>query len=343
MKILLKKTAALGAILFFLTCHAIAQIITVSPALPTDQDAVVVTFDATQGNAALMNYTGDVYAHTGVKVDGGSSWTFVIGTWGNNSTQPKLTRTGTNTYTLTITPSIRAYYNVPADQIINSLCFVFRSADNTKQTTPDILYPVYAQGLSVSLSNPTQAEPIYELNSVISIAAAANGSTSLSLFVDNSQVTTTANTSISYDYTASSYGNHWIKAVATNGTQTAADSVNIMVRPTVVTADLPAGVRPGINIIDNQTVTLVLNDPPAKKQYAFAIGDFSDWQVKTDYYMNRTPDGNTTGPPLAVWTPPRSMDFNILWMEQSPFRIPMQINFWIPGTISILLILPIQV
>ena len=57
--------------------HAIAQIITVSPALPTDQDAVVVTFDATQGNAALMNYTGDVYAHTGVKVDGGSSCSIV--------------------------------------------------------------------------------------------------------------------------------------------------------------------------------------------------------------------------------------------------------------------------
>jgi len=312
MKTLLIKTLALSATFFALTCTAIAQVITVSPTLPTDQDAVVVTFDATQGNAALMNYTGDVYAHTGVKVEGNTSWAYVIGTWGNNSTQPKLTRTETNTYTLTITPSIRAFYNVPADQKITSLCFVFRSADATKQTSPDILYPVYVQGLSVNLSNPTQAQPIYELNSVISIAAAANGSTSLSLFVDNNQVATTATTSINYDYTASSYGNHWIKAIATDGTQTVADSVNIMVRPAVVTADLPAGVRPGINIIDSHTVTLVLNDPPAKKHYAFTIGDFSDWQVKTDYYMNRTPDGKYYWTTISGLDPTKEYGFQYI-------------------------------
>lgn len=304
---------AILSLIFLLTSTLLTYSqITVNPALPTDTDQTVITFDATQGNAALMNYTGDVYAHTGVKVEGSDQWAYVIGTWGNNTTQPKLTRIATNTYTLTISPSIRAYYNVPSDQKITSLCFVFRSADATKQTSPDIFYPVYTQGLTVSLSNPTQEQPIYEMDSTISIAASANNATSLSLLIDNNQVATTANASITFDYIASVYGNHWIKAVASDGTNTVADSVNIMVRPAVVTADLPAGVRPGINYIDSHTVTLVLNDPPAEKKYAFAIGDFSDWLVKEDYYMKRTPDGKYYWTTISGLDPAKEYGFQYI-------------------------------
>lgn len=269
------------------------QVITVSPALPTATDQVVVTFDATKGNAELLGYTGDVYAHTGVKIEGSDAWDYVIGSWGVNTTQPKLTRSGTNPnlYTLTITPSIREFYNVPADKKITALCFVFRSSDGTKKTNPDIFYAVYQSGLSLNLSKPQKDQPIYELNSTVAIEASANNATSLSLFIDNSQVNTTSNATITYNYPASAYGNHWIKAVATNGVTTIADSVNIIIRPSVITEELPAGVKPGINYIDNTTVTLVLKDPAAKKSYAFAFGDFSDWLIKSDYYMKRTADG----------------------------------------------------
>lgn len=267
------------------------QVITAFPALPTASDQVVITFDATQGNAAFKDYTGDIYAHTGVFVDGIETWSNVVGSWGNNTTQPKLTKTGTNTYTLTLSPSIRAFYNVPTDKKITKLCFVFRSADGSKQTSPDILYNVYEQGLTLNLTKPLKDQPIYEINSTVAIEASANNATSLSLFVDNNQVNTTSNATITYNYPASAYGNHWIKAVASNGTKTIADSVNIIVRPSVITEELPAGVKPGINYIDNTTVTLVLKDPAAKKSYAFAFGDFSDWLMNEDFYMKRTADG----------------------------------------------------
>lgn len=283
--------AIVTALLLCLSETLLAQVITVIPTLPTDADQTTITFDATKGNAAFLNYSGDIYAHTGVLVEGSDQWTSVIGTWGNNTTQPKLTKTGTNTYTLTLSPSIRAFYNVPADKKITKLCFVFRSADGSKQTSPDILYNVYEQGLTLNLTKPLKDQPIYEINSIVAIEASANNATSLSLFVDNSQVNTTTNTTITFDYLASAYGNHWIKAVASNGTKTIADSVNIIVRPSVITEELPAGVKPGINYIDNTTVTLVLKDPAAKKSYAFAFGDFSDWLIKSDYYMKRTSDG----------------------------------------------------
>lgn len=261
--------------------------ITVTPALPTDLDQVVITFDAT--STSLANYTGDVYVHTGATI-GSTKWQSVRGSWGNNTTQPKLTRTGTNTYSLTITPNIRQYYGVSAGQIITQLCFVFRSSDATKQTA-DIFYSVYQQGLTIAFINPTQDNPIFELNTSISVQANANNSTSLKLFIDNLEVSSTTTSSIAYSYTANTYGKHWFKAIATNGVSTKKDSVYILVRPEVTTEALPAGLTPGVNIIDNNTVTLVLNDPPAKKLYCYLIGNFSNWLIDDGYYMKRTSDG----------------------------------------------------
>ncbi|MHC1704568.1 MAG: alpha-amylase family glycosyl hydrolase [Tenuifilaceae bacterium] len=275
-------------ILFLGTILPVFSQITANPALPTDADQVVITFDAT--TTSLLNYTGDVYAHTGVRIEGSTTWQYVKGTWGNNSTQPKLTRITANTYSLTLSPSIRQYYGVPDAQKITQLCFVFRSSDGTKQSA-DLFYSVYAQGLSVSFTNPVQNKPIYELNSTISVQVNSNSSTSLKLYIDNIEVSGTATSSITYSYTANSYGKHWFKAIASSATETKKDSVYIIVRPNVITEELPVGLTPGVNIVDNSTVTLVLNDPIALKNFCYVIGDFSSWQIDEQYYMKRTPDG----------------------------------------------------
>ena len=287
-----KRLFWLGLIyLLFYSYRIEAQVIVVNPALPTDADQVTITFDASKATRKdLLNYTGDVYAHTGVKVDG-LTWQHIKGTWGINTTQPKLTRTGTNTYTLTISPSIREFYNVPADKKITQLCFVFRSSVATYKQTEDIFYTVYEQGLTLNISNPLQEKPIYELYSEISIQANSNNSTLLKLFIDNNEVASTSLTSITHNYTADSYGKHWIKAVASNATDTKKDSVYIIVRPDVVTEELPAGVKSGLNILSSNSVTLVLNDPPALKTYCYLIGSFSNWLIDDQYYMKRTPDG----------------------------------------------------
>lgn len=268
-----------------------SQAITAIPTMPTDANQVTITLDVSQAsNKALLNYTGDVYAHTGVYLDGIATWASVIGTWNNNTNQPKLTRTGTNTYTLSITPSIRQFYNVSADKKITKMCFVFRSSDGSKQTE-DLFYSVYEQGLSVSFNNPIQTKPIIEYGSNLSIQINSNNSTSLRLLIDNIEVSSTSQSAITYSYTANSYGKHWLKAIATSATETKKDSVYIIVRPVVTTEELPAGLTSGVNIINNTTVTLVLNDPIALKNYCYAIGDFSNWLIDEQFYMKRTPDG----------------------------------------------------
>ena len=67
---------------FFLTvflCSTIqAQIVVTIPEYPTQLDSIVLLFDATQpGAEELLDYTGTVYAHTGVNSNFGN-WQHVI-------------------------------------------------------------------------------------------------------------------------------------------------------------------------------------------------------------------------------------------------------------------------
>lgn len=80
----------LFTVLLFSTIEA--QIVVTIPEYPTQSDSIVLIFDATQpGAEELFNYSGTVYAHTGVNTNF-SSWQHVIGSWGNNQNQPELLR-----------------------------------------------------------------------------------------------------------------------------------------------------------------------------------------------------------------------------------------------------------
>ena len=75
---------------FLISCITLLSLtanaqITVDPPFPTADELVTIYFDAT--GTGLEGYTGTVYTHTGLTVDG-EDWLFVIGDWGDNSTQP---------------------------------------------------------------------------------------------------------------------------------------------------------------------------------------------------------------------------------------------------------------
>ena len=118
-------TIILSLVLPFMGIHA--QVITTTPALPTASDSVILVFNATLGGGGMAGYTGDVYTHTGITI-GNNQWQYVIGQWGDNNTQPKLTRIGTDLYELKIKPSIREFYNAPENANITQMCFVFRGS-----------------------------------------------------------------------------------------------------------------------------------------------------------------------------------------------------------------------
>lgn len=302
----LKKGILVFAFLMAGILFSFSQAITVDPELPTDADEVTVTFDATKASRAdLVNYSGDIYAHTGVKVEGVTDWQYVIGDWGDNTTQPKLTRTGTNTYTLSITPSIREFYGVPAEKKITQLCFVFRNSDGSKQTE-DIFYDVYEKGLNVNISSPKDDDIIVPGES-INIIASSNDADSMFLYIDDVLIKKLQSDTINYTHSENIAGSHNIKVIGKNADETAEDSVYFFVRGNNTIADLPEGWIKGINYLSDDSVGLVLFAP--NKQYVFAIGDFSDWRLDEKFMMNRTPNDSIYWVGIGSLTPEKEYIF----------------------------------
>ncbi len=144
--------------IFFIT-NSFAQVATTLPEFPTEGDSIVVFLDTTQpGAEELFNYSGTIYAHTGVNTNFGN-WQHVIGVWGNNQNQSALTRLGANLYKLTI-GFPREFYGVinPTEQI-NQIAAVFRSDDASLQSRPDIFIDIFQTGITVVIENPEVSVP----------------------------------------------------------------------------------------------------------------------------------------------------------------------------------------
>ncbi len=282
-----------------LTLKIAAQVITSNRVFPKSNHELVITFYADQGNKGLMGFTGDVYAHTGVITSSSTSptdWKFVKTSWGTNTPETKLTRIGTDKYTLTISPNVIGYYNIPSSETVLKLAFVFRSADNSRTGRnadgSDIFLDLFGDGLLVRIVKPAQSQFIVGLNDLIEIEAHASENCDFRLYIDQNEVSSTTSGQINYTHSASVAGLHWIRIIADNGIEIAKDSISYFARGNIPVADLPLNTVPGVNYIDNQTVTVVLHDPPALKEFVFLIGDFNGWSLSDAYLMNRTPLGD---------------------------------------------------
>jgi glycosidase len=270
--------------LFFLVFvfSANAQIST-NPELPIATQKVTITFDSSE-ESRLGYYTGDLYAHTGLITKSSASdtdWKYVIESWGNNTTQPKLTNKGNGIYELEISPDIYTFYNVPSEEKILKMAFVFRSSDATKQTNN--LY-VDVSSLTVKITEPLN-KSFFDLNESKSILATAKKNAALKLFINNEVIAQGNGTSISANYIFNQGGQIWIIAEAADDADIERDSVMVFVSDGIVTVPKPSNYKKGINYISDNAVALVLWAP--LKDSVSVIGDFNDWKTSKEYKMNK--------------------------------------------------------
>ncbi len=293
-----------------LSCENESGVLTTDPIFPIHNGSVTIWFDAARGNGELMGYDGDIYAHTGVitsESNGNNDWLYVVSDWGENLPELKFTRNyppDSNSYYLTIN-NIREFYGVPINEEIYKIAMVIRSDEPIDPQEPDNFYvarnadgsdfhlDVYNQGLNVKYAGSLDKDPLVPTNTDIAVCIYALDATSISLKVDNVQVDQTNELQMMYALYTGDYdeGMHEIVAIASDGTDFAYDTTWFYIRGDVVIEDMPAGVKNGINYIDDNTVTLVLHDPSIDKEFAFVIGDFNNWTASDDGYMKRTPDG----------------------------------------------------
>ncbi len=232
----LVKIASVLAIMGMSPNFLAAQLITAEPAFPTASDEVTITFDATEGTGGLANCGCDVYLHTGVITDvstGPSDWQYVQTTWGQANTSWQLTPVPgeDNKYTYTISPSIRDYYGVPANEEILQLAFVFRNGDGSLEGKAnggaDIYYDVFEENipLSLSLNGPLESSLDVALGEFITIDAVTSAAATITVTEDGELVTeVTDATELSYQLRALEEGIHEVVITATAGSTTLTES-----------------------------------------------------------------------------------------------------------------------
>ncbi|RIY07281.1 T9SS C-terminal target domain-containing protein [Hymenobacter rubripertinctus] len=281
-----------------------AQVVTTQPIPFRDTDAVTLVYDATKGNAALANFSGDVYIWTGVitnKSTSSSDWKYVKSpSFGQADPAAKLTRDpgNVNRYTITLTPSARAWYGVPAGEQMLRLGMIFKNAAGTVvgrgTSDADIFVDLAQNEFDLRFTQPGGSGPFtFALNTPTPVAATSAVAADLTLFLNGNPIASAANaTSINTNVTLTTAGSNTLRLTATKGTTTVTVDLALLTRDAVVLAPLPTNAqRDGITYLNNGT-SVILSLTAPNKEFAHVIGEFNNWQATSASYMKRTPNAN---------------------------------------------------
>ena len=291
-----KRLIILAFVFAFFTFTLHAQILTSTPAFPTQTDQITVFYDATTGNGDLSGYT-PIYAHTGVITNnsvGPNDWQHTVGNWGTADASVLMTPMGNNIHKIVITPS--TFYNLNVGETVSKMTFVFRNAAGTvvgrNADGSDIYLNVYSAGFNASFSLPSMESQIVNANQVVPVTANSSLVSDITISINGSQVASgNGVTSLNYNFSEAAAGEYLIAMSAVNGGTTITDEKVVIILPALNVAAAPAGTIDGINNTSSNGVRLQLYAP--NKSFVFVIGDFNNWQLDLSYLMNRTPDGNT--------------------------------------------------
>ncbi|PPK88315.1 putative secreted protein (Por secretion system target) [Neolewinella xylanilytica] len=286
-----------------------AQLITTNPAAPVADQPLTITFDASLGTGGLNDCNCDVYLHTGVVTSESATdveWRYTATTWGQANEAWKLSPVdgAPNTYTYTFSPSLREYFNVPEAEDILRLALVFRDATGNREgkaTGNADIFVAVSNGseLAINLAgNP--GTPTYALGRPLPVTVGTTSEATISLYDNDSLLTTTTATDLSYDVRLLTPGMHTIRAVASNNTEAAADSFRIsgqlvvdLTAPgsSVIQADpgeaytiaATSYVTADLEISDGTTVIATTNSATVTESVTLPEGDVTTYTITATY------------------------------------------------------------
>lgn len=302
-----------------------AQVVTTQPVFFTENTPITLTYDASQGNGGLNNFTGNVYIWTGVVTNrspNNTTWRYTKSpSFSQADPAALMTRDASNPnlYRISFTP--RAFYPaLPANETILRLGMIFKDATGAtigrNSDGGDIFVDVYSgTGQAVRITTPTLFNglpPVVAPNAPLTVSGNSAQAATLTLTINGAPVATQTNTTaFSTTITPTQSGRNVIRLTAGSGATAVSDSVIILVRPTITTAALPAGAKEGVTYLPGGTsVILALTAP--NKQFVYAIGEFNNFLPDNATLMNRTADGNIWWVQLNGLTPGREYAYQYL-------------------------------
>ena len=285
-----------------------AEVVYSDPNFATETDSITVYFDASQGDQGLMDYTDDVWAHTGVITSNSThstDWRYVKTNWGENTSETQLIPLGNNLWKLNI-GFPNEYYGVPNNEQILQLAFVFRNNDGSESGRDvggsDIFLDLYDAGITTiivhpSINNifgdtrrtPVFCQPIDTLDVMITGAAIGTEIDGLELLMGEHIQLQANDDTLSAQILLQDIplGMHVITAI-THDTSGISDSVefSVMIHNEPSNIQRPSGIQDGINYNDENTQSVTLSLFAPYKEHVYVIGDFNNWLVNENYYMH---------------------------------------------------------
>lgn len=270
-----------------------SQVITFTPEYPTVDDTITIIYDASLGNGAL-NGVSPIYAHTGIISNFSSTlsdWQHKIAKWGVADSLVLMENIGNNKHKIKF--QIADFYGVGYNtgEVVRELAFVFRNADGTiaGKNSDETDFYIHVYNSDARFMTPMEFPLNPQLNQSINVLVESIGNSLINLYHDNTLIKQAYGTSCQQNILVGQTGKHWIWFQSEHSGKTVVDSIYYIVKQNSVVANLPSGIKDGINYINDTTVTLCLYAP--YKNFVYLIGDFNDWQPEPSYLLNKTPDG----------------------------------------------------
>lgn len=271
----------------------LAAQITLNPAFVTQNDTVEVIFDATQGNGGLVGVS-PIYAHTGVITNLSStptSWRHVQGNWGVADPKVLMTDLGNNLHSIKF--HINSFYSVPSNETVQSLAFVFRNVDGSKEgktaSGGDFFVPISAGGFQASFTSPN-GFGIYDVNDTLDLEAQTSDSADLKLFHGTTLLSQATNrTKLEFKLPLINHGAGRFNLIfeASTSAGTYYDTLSYLARSGSKIAFDTSYFEEGITILNDSSMALKLRAP--YKDFVYVIGDFNDWEIEPEYEMYKSP------------------------------------------------------
>lgn len=277
----------IGFLLLFLNAICVsAQVSWQGGTNPDATAPATILFDKT--GTPLATYTGTIYVHTGLTVNG-NPWQNVKGTWNVNSTQPSLTLVSGNIYKLDLTPSVMAFYGL-ASGSVTKVNMVFRTTNASAQTA-DLTLDVGA--FQSVLSAPAEgSNTIVNSGQSLSISASnTNGNATYDLLANGVNINTATGSSYSFTDTNITINKSYELRI-TQGATVFVKRFGAVVNAGTTSQPMALGLEDGINYdpSDPTKATLVLTAPG--KDFVYLAGNFNNYVPGTEFLMKRDPSTN---------------------------------------------------
>jgi len=259
-----------------------------TPLQETSKDVVVV-YHSDSGNKELAGFTGDMYAHAGVITNkSNGNWAYAPSKWGDNNEKYKLTNVGKDTWELNI-GDIRTYFGISdADEHVEKLAFVFRSADTTKQgkteSDGDIFIDVHEGGLAIELT--TDAASVILNPQKINVAVNVSAEADITIYLNDDVVASASKATVCpATLELKDYNRYNLRAVAKAGDETVEAAKSFILAPACQQVEFPGGV-PAMGVTEGENGSYYFCIAAPGKNHAILVSDKDGYTPELENVMN---------------------------------------------------------